>query len=104
VSRYGGEEFAVVFPKATALEAALILEHVRDALCAGHQFAGMPPVTASFGVVDSEDDELLDELFRRADILLFEAKHAGRDRVRVAGVREETYALPLQPKVMTSTL
>ena len=63
----------------------MILERVRDALRAGHQLAGMPPVTASFGVVDSEDDELLDELFRRADALLFEAKHAGRDRVRVAG-------------------
>jgi predicted signal transduction protein with EAL and GGDEF domain len=50
--------------------------------------AGMPPVTASFGVVDAEDDELLDELFRRADALLFEAKHAGRDRIRVDGVPE----------------
>ena len=48
----------------------------------------MPPVTASFGVVDAEDDELLDELFRRADALLFEAKHAGRDRIRVDGVPE----------------
>ena len=46
----------------------------------------MPPVTASFGVVDAEDDELL--LFRRADALLFEAKHAGRDRIRVDGVPE----------------
>ena len=69
-------------PRATSSEAALILERVRDALRAGHQLAGMPPVTASFGVVDSEDNELLDELFRRADALLFEAKHAGRDRVK----------------------
>jgi diguanylate cyclase (GGDEF)-like protein len=104
VSRYGGEEFAVVFPGATSREAAVILERVRDALRAGHQLAGMPPVTASFGVVDAEDNELLDELFRRADALLFEAKHAGRDRVRVAGVRQESYALPVHPKVITSTL
>ena len=66
----------------------MILERVRDALRAGHQMAGMPPVTASYGVVDAEDGELLDELFRRADALLFEAKHAGRDRIRVAGVTE----------------
>lgn len=89
VSRYGGEEFAVVFPGATAPEAAVILERVRDALRAGHQLAGMPPVTASFGVVNSEDNELLDGLFRRADTLLFEAKRAGRDRVRVAGTVPE---------------
>ena len=90
VCRYGGEEFAVIFPGAGAPEAALILERVRDALRAGHQMAGMPPVTASYGVVDAEDGELLDELFRRADVLLFEAKHAGRDRIRVAGVTERT--------------
>jgi diguanylate cyclase (GGDEF)-like protein len=89
VCRHGGEEFVVVFPGATASEAALILERVRDALQASHQLAGMPPVTASFGVVDSEDDELLDELFRRADAMLFEAKHAGRDRVVVAGAPRE---------------
>jgi diguanylate cyclase (GGDEF)-like protein len=97
VSRYGGEEFAVVFPGATSSEAALILERVRDALRAGHQLAGMPPVTASFGVVDSEENELLDELFRRADVLLFEAKHAGRDRIRVDGVPREAEAFSLEP-------
>jgi diguanylate cyclase (GGDEF)-like protein len=88
VARYGGEEFAVIFPGTGSIEAALILERVRDALRAGHQMAGMPPVTASFGVVDAEDGELLDELFRRADALLFEAKHEGRDRIRVDGVPE----------------
>jgi diguanylate cyclase (GGDEF)-like protein len=104
VSRHGGEEFAVVFPGASSSEAAVILERVRDSLRAGLQLAGMPPVTASFGVVDSGDDELLEELFRRADALLFEAKHAGRDRVRVAGGRPEAYEMPLHPKVMTSSL
>jgi diguanylate cyclase (GGDEF)-like protein len=84
VCRYGGEEFAVVFPGATAADAALILERVRDALRAGHQLAGMPPVTASFGVVEARDDEPVDEVFRRADAMLFEAKHAGRDRVLFA--------------------
>ena len=61
VCRYGGEEFAVVFPGATASEAALILERVRDALRASHQLAGMPPVPASFGVVEALDDEPVDE-------------------------------------------
>ena len=89
VCRYGGEEFAVVFPGATASEAALILERVRDALRAGHQLAGMPPVTASFGVVEALDDEPVDEVLRRADAMLFEAKHAGRDRVAVAEPRPD---------------
>jgi diguanylate cyclase (GGDEF)-like protein len=93
VCRYGGEEFAVVFPGTTAAEAATILERVRNSLRAGHQLAGMPPVTASFGVVDAEDDEHLDEVFRRADAKLFEAKHAGRDRVAV----EDGGVVPLEP-------
>ena len=97
VARYGGEEFAVIFPGTGSSEAAMILERVRDALRAGHQMAGMPPVTASFGVVDAEDDELLDELFRRADALAVRSEARG-PRSHPGGRRARTRSRRLRAR------
>ena len=84
VCRYGGEEFVVVFPGTAAEDAVAVLERVRAALRSGYQIAGMPPVTASYGVVEADPDEDLDGVFRRADTMLFDAKRAGRDQVAMA--------------------
>jgi PleD family two-component response regulator len=40
--------------------------------------------TCSAGVVEMTGNEALDELVARADAALYEAKHAGRDRVIAA--------------------
>ena len=84
VCRYGGEEFVVVFPGTAAEDAVAVLERVRAALRSGYQIAGMPPVTASYGVVEADPDEDIDGVFRRADTMLFDAKRAGRDQVAMA--------------------
>ncbi|MBA4003637.1 MAG: GGDEF domain-containing protein, partial [Delftia sp.] len=42
--------------------------------------------TASFGVAQLQGAESAQELLQRADAMLYEAKHAGRDCVRVAGL------------------
>jgi diguanylate cyclase (GGDEF)-like protein len=98
VCRHGGEEFAVVLPRCPAGEAATIMERVRSALTAVCAEAGLPNVTASFGVVESDHLEDLAEALQRADVALFEAKEHGRDRVVVhdgAGRLEaELAALP----------
>jgi diguanylate cyclase (GGDEF)-like protein len=85
VCRHGGEEFAVLLPGSTAAEAADALEQVRARLATAVAQAGLPPVTASFGVVDAEIREDLPAALARADAALFEAKRAGRDRVVVHG-------------------
>ncbi|MFC7241311.1 diguanylate cyclase [Catellatospora aurea] len=82
--RHGGEEFAVLLPD-TGRDAALCTaERVRAAL--SHtpiEFQGHAvQVTASLGVVTYPEHGLTsEELVRRADVALYAAKRAGRDRV-----------------------
>lgn len=84
--RYGGEEFVVVMPDTTLAVAAQIAERLRDAIAAcpfalsatGAQAA----VTTSVGVATLEAaGEDASSLLRRADQALYQAKHAGRNRV-----------------------
>jgi len=80
IARFGGEEFVVVMPGADGTAAAAIVERIR---------AAMPPeVTASVGVATWDGRESAADLVRRADIALFEAKAAGRDRVVLVGSGE----------------
>ncbi len=83
--RHGGEEFALVFPACTALDARMALDAVRARLDAALTVAGLPRFTASFGVIDAEPHEDLPALLSRADAALFEAKRLGRNRVVVHG-------------------
>jgi diguanylate cyclase (GGDEF)-like protein len=86
VTRYGGDEFAVVSPETRVEEALLLAERIREAVAA-HSFdlPGLPTVgglSVSIGVagfpVDAEDP---DALVRAADMALYEAKAAGRNRI-----------------------
>ncbi|HEY6533064.1 MAG TPA: GGDEF domain-containing protein [Acidimicrobiales bacterium] len=81
VARHGGEEFAVVLPGCTADAARKALEKVRDDLPKVLRSAGLPAVTASFGIVVRESGEDLASCLARADVALFQAKHDGRDRI-----------------------
>jgi len=81
--RYGGEEFALIFPETSKQDAARLAERLRTSIEA------MPcdnvmqrPVTASFGVAAYPDDaECMDGLVRAADRALYRAKSGGRNRV-----------------------
>ncbi len=86
-ARYGGEEFAVILPN-TGLEGARhLLEAFRAAitpLTIKHDgTARVPDVTVSIGIAEkrSGDDTGADELLRRADKALYQAKRQGRNRV-----------------------
>jgi len=84
VGRQGGEEFAIVLPGSTAEQARAVLEQVRRGLVDAVRAAGLPPFTASFGIVESTDaDDDLASVLSRADAALFDAKHQGRDRIVV---------------------
>jgi diguanylate cyclase (GGDEF)-like protein len=89
VARLGGEEFALLLPRVGPIEAAALAHH----LCS---MVGATPistkrcvvhVTASFAVATLEaTDANVDDLLARADATLYDAKHAGRNRVRLAGM------------------
>jgi len=85
LGRYGGEEFAILLPGTTRRNAATILaERIRHRVAEElvHTDAGPVGVTVSVGVAAMEPTTRNpEELFKRADAALYEAKQAGRNRV-----------------------
>ncbi len=84
--RTGGEEFVVFLPNTSMEQAIEVAERVRSSvLSAGilHEDSPSGVLTVSIGVATREarDGEDPDALLRRADVALYQAKHAGRDRV-----------------------
>lgn len=83
-ARYGGEEFALLLPDASGL--AAMLDSLRRAvldLGLKHPAApwGVLSISAGGIATHAEADTPVDDLLRRADSLLYEAKRAGRNRV-----------------------
>lgn len=80
VGRLGGDEFGVLMPETDGT----LAHAVATRLAAGIRtvFRGTPSVTASIGVVAVSGTEAgSDELLRKADQAMYEAKRAGKDRV-----------------------
>ena len=85
-ARMGGEEFVVALWNTDAQGARLFAE-ARRTLFASMRIDALPSGefrTASFGVAERKSGETVEDLVRRADDALYEAKHTGRDRVVVA--------------------
>jgi len=95
-ARYGGEEFAVLLPGETIEGACLVAERIRDSvLSLRSQQQGRPDIcpTISVGVASMVPQAGLapSDLIKSADLALYEAKHAGRNRTVAAPT-----ALPVQ--------
>lgn len=95
VCRYGGEEFVLVLPSASPAVTIARAESLRQAIARleiAYDGRPLPSVTISAGVSDitSADASVADSL-RRADVALYAAKGAGRNRV----VPSEGSGLPL---------
>jgi diguanylate cyclase (GGDEF)-like protein len=72
LSRYGGDEFAVLLPQCSLAEAQDVLDRMRSATPLG--------LGASIGVTSWRDGEAADALVARADTALYASKRAGRNR------------------------
>jgi len=79
-SRYGGEEFVVLLPQTNADAAFAIAERIRLDMQEKIRIEE-ESITASFGLVEMEENRSIDELIKRADEALYEAKRSGRNRV-----------------------
>jgi len=87
LARWGGEEFVLTAPYASAEEAVAIAERVRQNV-SRHEFSNVGSVTVSVGVAEYSAGDSLESVLERADKALYAAKRAGRNRVRL-GVPDE---------------
>lgn len=96
LARYGGEEFVVVLPNCTVAAARHAVERLRGVVPAGQ--------TCSAGIATRQRGESAEELLKRADAAMYEAKRSGRNRsiaapnrpTRQPSVRNRLHA-PEQP-------
>lgn len=81
IARYGGEEFLVVLPNVDHDAACVAAERLLLATRELDLGIGGLRVTLSGGVVQARPDEGAERLIQRADLCLYGAKGAGRDRL-----------------------
>jgi len=89
ITRYGGDEFVILLPETGAERGLEIAERLREGI-RQTTLPGGKGVTASLGVLTYSGDDSFDSsdaLLRAVDRSLLQSKEAGRDRVRVVGVR-----------------
>jgi two-component system, cell cycle response regulator len=83
VYRYGGEELLVAFPEQQLESAATAAERMRsavEALAIPHP-SGLVTVSAGVAQIEPDGGDDLAALLKRADVGLYQAKEAGRNRV-----------------------
>jgi diguanylate cyclase (GGDEF)-like protein len=76
LARYGGEEFMLIMSGRDGDEALQLIESLRPLTPAGQTFSG--------GVATWDGAEAAAEVLHRADVAMYGAKRAGRDRVMTA--------------------
>lgn len=81
--RMGGEEFMILLPHTPLTSAEEIAKRIQKSINE-YNFDIIQHVTVSIGVVEYREGESDIEMFKRADIALYEAKHSGRNKVVVS--------------------
>lgn len=95
VARYGGEEFLMILPEADEIKAFIALNRVRENIEKNPVEIGDKKlyVTVSIGVTELDKDETLTEVIYKADMALYQAKRAGKNRIELA---PKYFALPVK--------
>ncbi len=84
LARWGGEEFAILLPQTSIEQAIQIAERIRSSIANIEVTSGTSTinVTASLGVAIKDDSvQNIEDLFKVADIYLYQAKQNGRNMV-----------------------
>lgn len=81
LGRWVGEEFLIVANQQDKRQTVHLSERLRKNI-ESHPFLRVGSVTASFGVAEYEAGIPREELVKRADIALYQAKENGRNQVQ----------------------
>lgn len=84
--RYGGEEFAIILPNTSLVQAHNVAERMRMTVSKRDVIKrstgdNLGKITISAGVAMMAPDDTSQSIIHRADLCLYAAKNAGRDRV-----------------------
>ena len=83
VGRWGGEEFLIISRETDITGAFVLAEKIRKSVEL-YKFEITTHQTISLGVAQIKENETVDELIKRADNALYEAKEGGRNRVVIS--------------------
>lgn len=79
VFRWGGEEFIVITPETDNSQATVVAEKIcqsfRDA-----KFDVIGNITVSIGLASYDENEVVEDWIKRADLALYQAKQSGRNK------------------------
>jgi diguanylate cyclase len=86
LGRYGGEEFLLILPDTTKHEAVQTLDRLRSIVSEVDwaTLSEMINVTMSGGISEVRQEDSPADILTRADVALYRAKDAGRNRVVAA--------------------
>jgi len=104
LGRVGGEEFVVILPRTSVVEAQGVAERMRGAVAASPLWHpdGDVAITVSVGVAMAEQSPTPEAVLSRADLALYRAKAWGRDRVVVHEPEGAPVAAPVAAPVVAS--
>jgi len=97
LARYGGEEFAIVLPETEEKEALSVAERLHKVIeeTALDDGSDRYSVTASFGVAvrrpSVEGKFFKNEFIKKADLAIYGAKKAGRNRVQIYSPKKKWF-------------
>ena len=81
VARFGGEEFIILFTNTDQEHALTVCEMIRKAIEEAEMPKHVNNITTSIGVSVVGDDDSINQVIKRADKALYEAKNKGRNQI-----------------------
>jgi diguanylate cyclase (GGDEF)-like protein len=79
--RTGGDEFLILMPQSTLEDARVVAERLRQAIEAHGRAEPRIALTVSAGVAAWRSGRTAEQVLEAADLMLYAAKRAGKDRV-----------------------
>ncbi|GMN88788.1 diguanylate cyclase [Francisella sciaenopsi] len=79
--RIGGEEFALLLRNTSLKSALIVAEKLRNIIETESLVLSNETITISLGVTEVRNHDDTDSIYKRADGLLYQAKHQGRNQV-----------------------